>query len=101
MLEDRLHTFKGTLHKHSCLIISFQALSRSIKAKTNVTATLWSPNEGINYPFNGAGPVSPGYQTALSNPAEFAALDTNKNGQLDSADGTSPSPLTNQQVFNE
>lgn len=48
---------------------------------------LWSPNYGAEYPFTDKfGNVSTSYPTRISNPAEFAALDTNGNGILDKGD---------------
>ena len=58
-----------------------------IKERTNVTALVWAPNVGIQYPYGGATAPGSFYPSATRDVAEFNALDTNKNGVLDFGDG--------------
>ncbi|KAJ3360987.1 hypothetical protein HDU91_004171 [Kappamyces sp. JEL0680] len=59
----------------------FQRMSLVIKQYTNLTAMVWSPNVGINYPFSTAPPSF--YPTNKTDPANFQALDTNSDGVID------------------
>ncbi|KAI9030385.1 glycoside hydrolase superfamily [Hyaloraphidium curvatum] len=58
----------------------FRRLAEAVRARTNLTALMWAPNMGTNYPYapNGNSPV-PGSD-------EFRALDTNRDGVLDLRD---------------
>ncbi|KAI8800658.1 glycoside hydrolase superfamily [Cladochytrium replicatum] len=58
----------------------FQALARAVRARTNATAMLWSPNVGITYPFNNNENVP------AATTADFRALDTNGDGVLNGLD---------------
>ncbi|EGF81320.1 hypothetical protein BATDEDRAFT_36866 [Batrachochytrium dendrobatidis JAM81] len=58
---------------------AFATLSSYVRANTNMTAMLWSPNIGNSYPFGAVPGQDP---TPAVGTAEFAALDTNKDGQL-------------------
>jgi hypothetical protein len=64
-------------------IHSFQQLTKAIRRHTNLTAMVWSPNIGINYPYRGGGHA---YPTNVTDPANFAALDTNSDGILNYLD---------------
>ena len=59
---------------------TFQLLASSIHSRTSRTAMVWSPNNGIGYPF-GTGAYSP----APGSP-NFIELDTNHDGTLSQAD---------------
>ncbi len=59
----------------------FRSLSRIVHTNTTRTAMLWAPNNGIGYPFAADG----AYQAARGS-ADFAALDTNGDGQLTAHD---------------
>ena len=59
---------------------TFQLLATSIHSRTSRTAMLWSPNNGIGYPF-GTGAYSP-----APGSANFIELDTNHDGMLTQAD---------------
>lgn len=48
-----------------------------------MTAMVWAPNVGINYPFTGGG--NP-YPTRATDPLNFAALDTTPDGVIDYKD---------------
>jgi hypothetical protein len=56
----------------------FRLLARIIHARTTRTAMLWSPNNGLGYPFGKPMPIMP--------VEEFAALDTNKDGAVNQED---------------
>lgn len=60
-------------------VSGFIRMSQMIKRYTNLTAMVWAPNVGINYPFHGQSPLP----TAKSDPINFAALDTNNDGVFD------------------
>jgi hypothetical protein len=66
-------------------IDTFRRLSVAIRARTNITAMLWSPNSGQNYPFSGGGQRRPSDEFL---PEDFLALDTDGNGRINSGDGT-------------
>ncbi|KAI8929100.1 glycoside hydrolase superfamily [Entophlyctis helioformis] len=59
---------------------SFATLASYIYLNTNLTAMVWSPNVGNNYPF-GASAATPGIDAA-----NLAELDTNKDGLLSELD---------------
>ena len=59
---------------------TFQLLASAVHTRTTRTAMLWSPNNGIGYPF-GSGAFSP----APGSP-NFLELDTNSDGVLNQAD---------------
>jgi hypothetical protein len=61
-------------------VTGFQRMSTTLKKYTNLTAMVWSPNVGINYPFQVLGPGA--YPTNTTDPANFQALDTNKDGVI-------------------
>lgn len=46
---------------------------------------VFGPNNGVNYPFTSPDALVT-LPTASSNPADFAALDTNKDGVIDNLD---------------
>ncbi|KAJ1569759.1 hypothetical protein HK096_001919, partial [Nowakowskiella sp. JEL0078] len=54
-------------------------IAKSIRSRTNLTAMVWSPNEGSQYPY-GINQYTPTSRSVITE------LDTNKNGQLDSGD---------------
>ncbi|KAJ3074170.1 hypothetical protein HDU98_011922 [Podochytrium sp. JEL0797] len=62
-------------------IASWTAMTAAVRARTNMTAMVWAPNVGIDYPFNGGNQPQP----AVGTP-NFLRLDTNKNGVLDELD---------------
>jgi hypothetical protein len=59
----------------------FRLLSQIIRTNTTRTAILWAPNNGIGYPF-----APSGAYRAVHGSADFAALDTNGDGQLTAQD---------------
>lgn len=59
---------------------TFQLLASSIHSRTSRTAMVWSPNNGIGYPF-GTGAYSP-----APGSLNFIELDTNHDGTLTQAD---------------
>lgn len=59
----------------------FRLLSRIVHTNTTRTAMLWAPNNGIGYPF-----AADGAYQAVRGSADFAALDTNGDGQLTAHD---------------
>lgn len=59
---------------------TFQLLASAIHSRTSRTAMVWSPNNGIGYPF-GTGTYSPAPGTS-----NFIELDTNHDGVLTQAD---------------
>jgi hypothetical protein len=58
-------------------------MTTAIRAATNVTAMVWSPNVGNGYPF-----FDPNYAlpTAVTDPANFAAMNTNGDNVIDEKD---------------
>lgn len=56
------------------------SLTNAIRNQTNMTAMLWAPNMGQGYPYTSNS------QTPVKGTAEFNALDTNKNGLLETGD---------------
>ena len=56
----------------------FRPFNDATRAVTNMTAMMWAPNPGIDYPF--------GYTVSPSSP-EFPYLDTNKDGLFNNLDG--------------
>ena len=58
----------------------FQLLAGKVHARTSRTAMLWSPNNGLGYPYGR------GAHSAAVGSADFAELDTNKDGILSEAD---------------
>lgn len=65
----------------TAFITGFRRMATAIRARTNMTAMVWAPNVGINYPFKG-GSVKPPIPGTL----DFDLLDTNKNGELELQD---------------
>ncbi|KAI8902429.1 glycoside hydrolase superfamily [Globomyces pollinis-pini] len=63
----------------------FRRVAVAVQALTNMTAMVWGPNLGINYPFTSPGALVR-MPTRSSNPADFALLDTNNDGVIDSKD---------------
>ncbi|KAJ3062949.1 hypothetical protein HDU98_001216 [Podochytrium sp. JEL0797] len=61
---------------------SFRALAAAVRAKTNMTAMVWAPNVGINYPFVGGGLM----ESPLPGSVDFPLLDTNHDGVIDNSD---------------
>jgi hypothetical protein len=64
-------------------------LSREVRAVTNLTALIWSPNIAGGYPFFGAGYDENIPRANSQTPqglANFRALDTNQDGVLDNRD---------------
>ena len=59
---------------------TFQLLANAVHSRTTRTAMLWTPNNGIGYPF-GTGTYSP-----APGSANFIELDTNHDGVLSQAD---------------
>jgi hypothetical protein len=62
---------------------SYRRVSRAIHARTNMTAMVWGPNLGINYPF-----TSPSALVQFPNQGteDFRRMDTNGNGRIDAGD---------------
>jgi hypothetical protein len=62
---------------------SFRRVARMIHSMTNLTAMVWGPNLGINYPFS-----SPDGQVRLPLPGspDFLLLDTNRDGVINNRD---------------
>ncbi|KAJ3013222.1 UNVERIFIED_CONTAM: hypothetical protein HDU68_000818 [Siphonaria sp. JEL0065] len=56
-------------------------MAAAVRARTNMTAMVWAPNNGIVYPFGDSILSKP-----LPSDPEFAVLDTNKDGLFDSLD---------------
>ncbi|KAH9244622.1 hypothetical protein BASA81_017954 [Batrachochytrium salamandrivorans] len=65
-------------------IQAFRKLAQAIQAQTNLTAMVWAPNVGLAYPYLGALTVS--LPTVTSDPANFAALDSNHDGVINGQD---------------
>jgi hypothetical protein len=70
-------------------IDAWRLLSREIRAQTNLTALVWSPNIAGGYPFVGAGfdnqiPAANSRDPSVI--ANFQLLDTNRDGRLDNND---------------
>ena len=61
--------------------LGFQRLAQAIRKKTNLTAMVWGPNLGINYPFQNGGMTLP-----ANNTANFRELDSNNDGVIDFRD---------------
>lgn len=71
-------------YKPAQYIAAFQLLATAVHARTNMTAMLWSPNVGINYPFSvTSDSTSPPPTSAQSDPLNFPLLDTNNDGVID------------------
>jgi hypothetical protein len=64
---------------------AWNILSKEIRAVTNLTALVWSPNIGGGYPFVGAG-YDQNIPTQQSDPVNFQLLDTNRDGYIDNRD---------------
>eukprot|EP00842_Homolaphlyctis_polyrhiza_P003810 jgi/Hompol1/442/HPOL_002501-RA len=64
----------------------FATLATYVRLNTNMTAMLWSPNVGNEYPFGYATPSADAPQIPLPGTPNFLQLDTNGNGQLDNGD---------------
>jgi hypothetical protein len=62
----------------------FRRMANAIRRHTNLTAMVWAPNVGINYPFNSVVPSK--YPTMETDPINFRALDTNGDGILNHLD---------------
>ncbi|KAJ3385832.1 hypothetical protein HDU84_002014 [Entophlyctis sp. JEL0112] len=60
---------------------SFIKMANAVRAKTNMTAMVWAPNVGITYPFGASVIPLPTKGTA-----DFTAMDTNGDGEIDSDD---------------
>ncbi len=56
-------------------------MAQTIRRYTNLTAMVWAPNVGINYPFFSMTPSR--YPTNVSDPVNFRALDTNNDNIID------------------
>ncbi|MDI2035746.1 glycoside hydrolase family 26 protein [Paenarthrobacter nitroguajacolicus] len=61
-------------------VAAYQRLATAIHAKAPGSAMMWAPNYGGGYPFSG------GKYQAVAGTAEFAALDTNKDGEVTGTD---------------
>ncbi|KAJ3027960.1 UNVERIFIED_CONTAM: hypothetical protein HDU68_002763 [Siphonaria sp. JEL0065] len=59
----------------------FRRVAGFVRQYTNMTAMVWGPNIGVNYPFSGGGETP----TPTSGP-DFLILDTNNDGQINSLD---------------
>jgi hypothetical protein len=79
------HEMNGNWYAHgyqpTAYVASFRKLATAMRARTNVTALLWSPNIGNEYPFGGGIVPAP-------TGADLLALDTNGSGALNVGDGT-------------
>ncbi|KAJ3309326.1 hypothetical protein HDU76_003653 [Blyttiomyces sp. JEL0837] len=62
---------------------SFRTLADYVHLVTNMTAMVWTPALGVNYPFLGNGFALP---NTVSDPTNLVMLDTNRNGKLDKND---------------
>lgn len=60
-------------------LASWSKMYSIIKAEAPDTVVVWSPNTGYSYPYGAT-------SSSVPNPADLAALDTNGDGQLTSAD---------------
>ena len=58
--------------------IKFRLLAETIRVQTRRTAMVWAPNYGVGYPFGAPIPAA--------GSVDFAALDTNHNGQITDRD---------------
>ncbi|KAJ3067902.1 hypothetical protein HDU98_008903 [Podochytrium sp. JEL0797] len=63
----------------SSFIASFRQFTTIMRQHTNMTAMVWAPNIGIDYPFTGAG----ARESPVPGGLDFAFLDTNKDGKID------------------
>ncbi|KAJ3409740.1 hypothetical protein HDV05_004279 [Chytridiales sp. JEL 0842] len=70
--------YKPTEYKRS-----FRRVAEIMRRYTNMTAMVWAPNVGIAYPYTPGANLSPPPTATSGSPVEFAALDTNGNGELD------------------
>ncbi|KAI8809677.1 glycoside hydrolase superfamily [Cladochytrium replicatum] len=61
---------------------AWQALTKAVRLRTNMTAMVWGPNPGSGYPY-GVSATQPVPAVASD---EFRALDTNNDGKLDEND---------------
>jgi beta-mannanase len=66
--------------------IGFRRMAKAIHAVTNITAMVWAPNVGIQYPFGKTNQKSNGLPHLEPGSPDFLLLDTNKNGVLDTQD---------------
>ncbi|TPX61974.1 mannan endo-1,4-beta-mannosidase [Spizellomyces sp. 'palustris'] len=71
-------------YRPNTFIPGFQKMATAVRAKTNLTAMLWSPNVGAMYPFTATAGDGSTWQTADA--ANLALLDTNGNGIVDAGD---------------
>ncbi|KAJ3081252.1 hypothetical protein HK102_002476 [Quaeritorhiza haematococci] len=67
-------------------VTGFRRLAEIMHRTTNLTAMVWAPNVGIFYPFGDNGSLRSPLPTAASDPTEFAALDTNRDGVINRLD---------------
>lgn len=85
VLLNFAHEFNGNWLKYGFQPIEFKQvytkLAIYIRQNTKLTAMVWSPASGLNYPF-----ASTGNRTLNLSPATAKLLDTNGNGQLDPED---------------
>ncbi|KAI8928797.1 glycoside hydrolase superfamily [Entophlyctis helioformis] len=65
-------------------ITAFRKMSVAAHAQSDLIATIWAPNIGLTYPFAGAGVVT--MPTLQSDPVNFALLDTNADGAINTQD---------------
>ncbi|KAI8912503.1 glycoside hydrolase superfamily [Gorgonomyces haynaldii] len=61
--------------------LGFQRMANAIRKVTNMTAMVWGPNLGVNYPFQNGGIAMPARGTV-----DFTALDSNNDGVIDYKD---------------
>jgi hypothetical protein len=59
----------------------FRRMAEAVRAVTNLTAMVWAPNLGVNYPFSGGNSPLPTAGTP-----NFLLLDTNSDGVIDLKD---------------
>ncbi|KAI9095590.1 glycoside hydrolase superfamily [Phlyctochytrium arcticum] len=71
-------------YKPNVFIPAFRKMAAAIHAQTNVTAMLWSPNVGSQYPYTAGADAQSPWQA--SGPENIALLDTNRNGVVDAGD---------------
>jgi len=64
-------------------VTGYRKMAGFIREYTNLTALVWSPNIGINYPFRGGGQP---YPTNVTDPVNFQLMDTNNDGVLNAFD---------------
>ncbi|KAJ3097272.1 hypothetical protein HDU97_005046 [Phlyctochytrium planicorne] len=60
---------------------AFIKMTNAVRKYTNLTAMVWAPNVGLQYPFNAASDANSAKKPDPGTP-EFIALDTDKNGKI-------------------